>query len=136
MKVVISCPNSKYVHASLSPWCLLSGIREFSKKTYDVSVLESTINGDMESFAHKIINENPNVVAFSCYIWNITKTLEVIIPVSLMSIKLLWRRRKKNIKDFYMCVFLNLVFTVKDFHKNRIITRIYSMKKATFPFIL
>ena len=77
MKVIISCLNSKFVHASLSPWCLLSGIREFSKKTYDVSVLESTINGDMENFARKIINENPDVVAFSCYIWNITKTLEV-----------------------------------------------------------
>ncbi len=77
MKVVISCLNSKYVHASLSPWCLLAGIREFSKNKYDASVIESTINGDMKSFADKIINEKPDVVAFSCYIWNITKTLEV-----------------------------------------------------------
>lgn len=77
MKVIISCLNSKYVHASLSPWCLLAGIREFSENTYDVLVTESTINGDAESFADKIINENPDVVAFSCYIWNITKTLEI-----------------------------------------------------------
>ncbi len=77
MKVIISCLNSKYVHASLSPWCLLAGVREFSKNTYDASVLESTINGDAESFAEKIINEKPDVVAFSCYIWNITKTLEI-----------------------------------------------------------
>ena len=77
MKVIISCLNSKFVHASLSPWCLLAGVREFSKKPYDVSVLESTINGDMESFSCEIIAENPKVVAFSCYIWNITKTLEV-----------------------------------------------------------
>lgn len=77
MKVIISCLNSKFVHASLSPWCLLSGIREFSEKTYDVSVCESTINGDTESFARKIINEKADVIAFSCYIWNITKTLEI-----------------------------------------------------------
>ncbi len=77
MKVIISCLNSKYVHASLSPWCLLAGIREFSENTYDTLVLESTINGDAESFADKIIDEKPDVVAFSCYIWNITKTLEI-----------------------------------------------------------
>ncbi len=77
MKVIISCLNSKYVHASLSPWCLLSGVREFSKNTYDISVMESTINGNIQDFVDKIINEKPDVVAFSTYIWNITKTLEI-----------------------------------------------------------
>ncbi len=76
MKIIISCLNSKFVHASLSPWCLAVGVREFCRETHNVSVLESTINGDTESFAHKIIDEKPDVVAFSCYIWNITKTLE------------------------------------------------------------
>ncbi len=77
MKIIISCLNSKFVHASLSPWCLLAGVREFAKGDYDASVLESTVNSDMLSFAKKITNEKPDVVAFSCYIWNITKTLEV-----------------------------------------------------------
>ena len=77
MKVIISCLNSKYVHASLSPWCLLAGVREFSRGTYDAVVMESTINGDAEAFANEIINESPDVVAFSCYIWNVTKTLEI-----------------------------------------------------------
>ena len=76
MKVIISCLNSKFVHASLSPWCLAAGVREFSKEKHHISVLESTINGDTENFACKIIDEKPDVVAFSCYIWNITKTLE------------------------------------------------------------
>ena len=77
MKVIISTLNSKFVHASLSPWCLLAGVREFSKKSYNALVLESTINGDIEEFANQILNEKPDVVAFSCYIWNITKTLEI-----------------------------------------------------------
>ncbi|MBQ5591604.1 MAG: DUF4080 domain-containing protein [Clostridia bacterium] len=77
MKVVISCLNSKYVHASLSPWCLLAGVREFSETAPHCIVMESTINGDTEAFARKIIDEKPDVIAFSCYIWNITKTLEV-----------------------------------------------------------
>lgn len=77
MMVVISCLNSKYVHASLSPWCLLAGVREFSETDCDTVVTESTINGDAGAFADKIIGEKPDVVAFSCYIWNITKTLEI-----------------------------------------------------------
>ncbi|MBP3446111.1 MAG: DUF4080 domain-containing protein [Clostridia bacterium] len=77
MKVVIACLNSKYVHASLSPWCLLAGVREFAKNEYETVVTESTINGDIEAFAEKILKEKPDVAAFSCYIWNITKTLEI-----------------------------------------------------------
>lgn len=77
MKVVIACLNSKFVHASLSPWCLLAGVRAFAKTPCDALVTESTINGDMEAFAEKIAAERPDVVALSCYIWNIQKTLDV-----------------------------------------------------------
>lgn len=77
MKVIVSCLNSKFVHASLAPWCLLAGVREFCGKDVDISVFESTVNGSVQAFAERIINENPDVVAFSCYIWNVTKTLEV-----------------------------------------------------------
>ena len=66
MRVIVACLNSKFVHASLSPWCLVAGVRKFSKKAYDISVSEGTINGNTESFANKIINEKPDVVAFSC----------------------------------------------------------------------
>ena len=77
MKVIISCLNSKYVHASLSPWCLFAGVREFSKRKYDISVMESTINSNIGLFAEDILNEKPDVVAFSCYIWNILSTIDI-----------------------------------------------------------
>lgn len=77
MKVIISCLNSKYIHASLAPWCLLAGVNAFAKNDYDIKVLESTINGNPHDFAGQIISENPQVVSFSCYIWNITQTLEI-----------------------------------------------------------
>lgn len=77
MRVIIVCLNAKYVHASLSPWCLFAGTREFAKKPHEVSVAESTINADTQVFVHSIMSEKPDVVAFSCYIWNITKTLEI-----------------------------------------------------------
>lgn len=77
MKVIICCLNSKYVHASLSSWCLLSGIKNFCTESIEASVMESTINGDVYEFADRIIKEKPDVVSFSSYIWNITKTLEI-----------------------------------------------------------
>lgn len=77
MKVVIACLNSKYIHASLAPWCLYSGVKSFSKAPCEAIVMESTINKNIEIFAESIIKENPQVVSFSCYIWNITKTLEI-----------------------------------------------------------
>lgn len=77
MKVLICCLNSKYVHASLAPWCLLAGVKSYCKNHIDAKVFESTINSDMDSFVEKIINEQPDVVSFCAYIWNITKTLEL-----------------------------------------------------------
>ena len=77
MKVIIGCLNSKYIHASLAPWCLLSGVKAFAKNDYDAKVFESTINGNIHDFAQKIIDENPQVISFCCYIWNITGTLEI-----------------------------------------------------------
>ena len=77
MKVIIACLNSKYIHASLAPWCLLAGVKSFSQANVDAKVLESTINSDLSAFAQSIIDERPDVVSFSCYIWNITQTLEI-----------------------------------------------------------
>ncbi len=77
MKALLCCLNSKYIHASLAPWCLESGVENFCKSKVECKVLESTVNADLSAFAHNIINENPRIVSFSCYIWNITKTLEV-----------------------------------------------------------
>ncbi len=77
MKLVIACLNSKYIHASLAPWCLLSGVRAFCVSSVNAKVMESTINSDINAFAELIINEKPHVVSFSSYIWNIEKTLEL-----------------------------------------------------------
>ncbi len=76
MKVVIACLNSKYIHSSLAPWCLASGVKAYCDKDVSFKVIESTINGDINDFANKIINEKPDIVSFSCYIWNIIKTLD------------------------------------------------------------
>ncbi|MBE6751194.1 MAG: DUF4080 domain-containing protein [Ruminococcaceae bacterium] len=76
MKVIIACLNSKFVHSSLAPWCLFSGVKAYSKE-HDTKVMECTINSNIIDFAESILSENPEILSFSCYIWNIEKTLEV-----------------------------------------------------------
>ena len=76
MKVIIACLNSKFVHSSLAPWCLFSGVKAFTKE-HNVKVMECTINSNIIDFAESILGENPEILSFSCYIWNIEKTLEV-----------------------------------------------------------
>ena len=75
MKVIIGCLNSKYIHASLAPWCLLAGEREFCKSDIDAVVVESTINADLDDFVANI--PTADIYAFSCYIWNIEQTLYI-----------------------------------------------------------
>ncbi len=77
MKIVCACLNSKFIHSSLSPWCLRAGIKAFSSDDCEVKVVEATINSDIDQFVFRILSESPDVIAFSCYIWNISLTLEV-----------------------------------------------------------
>lgn len=76
MEVAICCLNSKYIHASLAPWCLKAGVSEYCSNI-NCSVVESTINSDLCEPLKKLISLNPSVVGFCSYIWNIDKTIEL-----------------------------------------------------------
>lgn len=80
MKTIICCINSKYIHSSLAPWCLLAGVREFSKTEPDVKIIEGTINENVNEIHKRITAENPDAVAFCTYIWNI-KTVTLLIDM-------------------------------------------------------
>lgn len=75
MKVILGCLNAKYIHMSSAPWCLAAGVRAFGPKEAECKVMETTINGDLDAFADEIIKGSPDVVTFSCYIWNIRQVL-------------------------------------------------------------
>ncbi len=77
MRVVIGCLNAKYIHMSTAPWCLAAGIDTFAKSDITYEVMESTINAEEEEVVEQVIAQKPQVVSFSCYIWNITATLSI-----------------------------------------------------------
>ncbi len=74
-KIAICTLNSKYIHGSLSPWCLRAGVTAYCSEDIAVDIFDATINQKQEEVL-ALLSENPyELLAFSCYIWNISATL-------------------------------------------------------------
>ncbi|WP_069650930.1 B12-binding domain-containing radical SAM protein [Caloranaerobacter ferrireducens] len=74
MNIVISTLNSKYIHSSLS----IRYLKSYCKDSFNnIKLMEFTINQNSEYITGEIFKQAPDVLAFSCYIWNIEKTLEI-----------------------------------------------------------
>ncbi len=70
--------NSQYVHSSLAPWCLLSGVRAYADSdTVCATVVEGTVNESPDAVFARLMEKAPQVVGFSCYIWNIEAVLRL-----------------------------------------------------------
>ncbi|RAP77095.1 B12-binding domain-containing radical SAM protein [Paenibacillus montanisoli] len=74
MKVVLSTLNAKYIHTSLALRCL----KAYSEKDFDIDIAEFTIKDPAMNIVADLFARNPDVVGFSCYIWNIEETITVI----------------------------------------------------------
>ncbi|SDW45129.1 B12-binding domain-containing radical SAM protein [Paenibacillus sp. CF384] len=74
MKVVLSTLNAKYIHTSLALRC----IKAYAEKDFDIDIAEFTIKDPAMNIVADLFARNPDVVGFSCYIWNIEETITVI----------------------------------------------------------
>ncbi len=74
--VIISILNSKYIHSSLAPWCLFTSAKA-NCEGIALKVIEGTINENLDIFCQRIITEKPDILSFSCYIWNIKETIYI-----------------------------------------------------------
>ncbi|MUT67525.1 B12-binding domain-containing radical SAM protein [Paenibacillus sp. NEAU-GSW1] len=74
MKVVLTTLNAKYIHTSLALRCL----KAYSAKDFDIDIVEYTIKDPAMNIVSDLFTRNPDVVGFSCYIWNIEETITVI----------------------------------------------------------
>ena len=75
MKTILCCLNSKYIHSSLAPWYLFSACKRFCYEDVELKVIEGTINENENSITERLLGEKADILSFSCYIWNIEKTL-------------------------------------------------------------
>lgn len=75
MKVLLATLHAKYVHASLALPCLASACRDITG--VETVIREFTVNEPADQVLRRIVAEEADVAAFSCYIWNIRETLQL-----------------------------------------------------------
>ncbi len=81
MKTLITTLNSKFIHTSLS----IRYLKSFVEKDFpDVEIEEYTINQNIEYIVGDIFKKDLDVVAFSCYIWNIDNILQISETLKLV----------------------------------------------------
>ena len=68
MKILLVAINAKYIHSNLAVYCLKSYA---AKRGIEVELAEYTINHRRDDILMDIYQRKPDVVAFSCYIWNL-----------------------------------------------------------------
>lgn len=74
MKVLVSTLNAKFIHTSLA----LRYLKAFCEKDFDVEITEYTIKDPVMNVVSDIYQKAPDVLGFSCYIWNIEETITII----------------------------------------------------------
>lgn len=77
-KVLLAALNAKYIHSNLA----LRYLSKFqdNEKHHHIVTMEFTINQRVDFIAEEIFRQKPDVVLFSCYIWNVEQ-LKQLCPI-------------------------------------------------------
>lgn len=79
MKCLLVAVNAKYIHSNLAVYSLKKHAKYCG---VDIEIAEYTINNLSEKVVQDIYLRKPDVLAFSCYIWNISFVRKVINDVA------------------------------------------------------
>ncbi|MGJ7919660.1 B12-binding domain-containing radical SAM protein [Neobacillus sp. LXY-4] len=74
MNIICTTLNAKYIHTNLA----IRYLKAYSEPDFNIEIPEYTIKDPTLSIVTDLIQKNPNVIGFSCYIWNIEETIKVI----------------------------------------------------------
>ncbi|MEI5905917.1 B12-binding domain-containing radical SAM protein [Bacillus spongiae] len=74
MKVVLSTLNAKYIHTNLA----IRYLKAHVEPEFPVELVEYTIKDPAMNIVTDLYSKQPDIIGFSCYIWNIEETLTVI----------------------------------------------------------
>ena len=79
MRILLTTLHAKYAHSSLALPCLAACCGDLPG--VDIAIREYTVNEPRERLLRLIMSERADLVAFSCYIWNIRKTLQIVSDI-------------------------------------------------------
>ncbi len=69
MKILLTAINAKYIHSNLAVYSLQAYARRYAD---EIEIREYTINQTVDEILMDLYEEQPDVICFSCYLWNIT----------------------------------------------------------------
>ena len=76
MRILLTAINAKYIHSNLAVYSLKAAAGEYGSH---VELAEFTINHRTEEILREIYRRKPDVLLFSCYIWNIEYVKELVV---------------------------------------------------------
>ncbi|MDD2850618.1 MAG: DUF4080 domain-containing protein [Desulfuromonadaceae bacterium] len=85
MKILLATLHAKYSHSSLALPCLASYCRDIPD--VEITIREWTVNEPREHLLRLVVAERAELIAFSCYIWNIEQTLRIVSDLSKIAPK-------------------------------------------------
>ena len=74
MKILLTAINAKYIHSNLAVYSLQAYAEAHGHK---IDRAEYTINNQLDDILEKIYRQKPDVLLFSCYIWNVEYVREL-----------------------------------------------------------
>ncbi len=79
MKILLAALNAKYIHSNPAVYSL----RAYAGEQYAsyIEIGEYTINHSLDSILTDIYSRRPDVIGFSCYIWNYTLVQELLVEI-------------------------------------------------------
>lgn len=69
MKILLTAINAKYIHSNLAVYSLKAAANEYQNQ---IEIAEFTINNQEDYILEEIYKRKPDVLMFSCYIWNLS----------------------------------------------------------------
>ena len=75
MKILLCAVNAKYIHSNLAVYSIRANAKEYRGQ---IELGEYTINQYVEDILQDIYKKKPDLLAFSCYIWNIRHIRELV----------------------------------------------------------
>ncbi len=75
MKIILTAINAKYIHSNLAVYSLRAYAEMYK---HEVEIAEYTINQQLDDIMTDLYKKKPDVLCFSCYIWNLNYVEELV----------------------------------------------------------
>lgn len=76
MKILLTAINAKYIHSNLAVYSLKAAAGKYAN---EIEIAEFTINNSPDYVLEEIYKKKPDILMFSCYIWNLSIIEEVSV---------------------------------------------------------